>query len=225
MFTLSDHPQDRLEQLGAGALSGAELIALVLNKVGPGQDALGLASELITRFGGLHGLARTSAAEIAQVKGMSRLKAAQLKAAIELGQRTTASAPDERPQITCPADAARILMPEMSMLEQEHLRVMLLDTRNRVISIVDLYKGSLNTSMVRVCEIFREAIRRNCAAVIMAHNHPSGDPSPSSEDATLSAECVQAGKLLDIEVLDHLVFGGIGHGYVSMKERGLGFRA
>lgn len=222
MFTLSDHPQDRLEQLGAGALSGAELVALVLNKVGPGQDALGLASELITRFGGLPGLARTGAAEIAQVKGMSRLKAAQIKAAIELGQRTTASAPDERPQITCPADAARLLMPEMSLLEQEHLRVILLDTRNRVIGVVDLYKGSLNTSMVRVGEIFREAIRRNCAAVILAHNHPSSDPSPSDNDHALTRECVQAGKLLDIEVLDHLVFGGPNR-WISLKERGLGF--
>ncbi len=222
MFTQSDHPQDRLEQLGAGALSGAELIALVLNKVGPGQDALQLASDVIARFGGLPGLARTTAAELTQVKGMTRLKAAQLKAAIELGQRTASTAPDERPQITCPADAARILMPEMCMLEQEHLRVMLLDTRNRVIGVVDLYKGSLNTSMVRVCEIFREAIRRNCAAVILAHNHPSQDPLPSQEDQALTVECVQAGKLLDIDVLDHLVIGGPNR-WVSLKERGLGF--
>lgn len=225
MFTLSDRPLDRLDQLGVGALSGAELVALVLNKMGPGGDALQLASELITRFGGLPGLARASLAELRKVRGMSSLKAAQLKAAIELGQRTTASAPDERPQITCPADAARLLLPEMSLLEQEHLRVILLDTRNRVIGVVDLYKGSLNTSLVRICEIFREAIRRNAAAVILAHSHPSGDPSPSASDQQLTAECVEAGKLLDLEVLDHLIFGDIGRGYVSMKERGLGFRA
>ncbi len=157
MFTQSDNPQVRIDQLGAGALSGAELIALILRKAGPGQDMLQIAGELLARFGGLPGLARANLAELAQAKGMSALKAAQLKAAIELGQRTAASAPDERPQITCPADAARLLMPEMSLLEQEHLRVILLDTRNRVIGIVDLYKGSLNTSMVRVCEVFREA--------------------------------------------------------------------
>ncbi len=223
MFTQSDNPQVRIDQLGAGALSGAELIALILRKTGPGQDVLQIAGELLTRFGGLPGLARATLAELAQVKGMSEMKAAQLKAAIELGQRTTASAPDERPQITCPADAARLLMPEMGALEQEHLRIVLLDTRNRVINIVDLYKGSLNTSMVRICEIFREAIRRNCAAVIIAHNHPSGSCDPSQEDQVITREAVQAGKLLDIEVLDHIV---LSQGkWVSMKERGLGFSA
>ncbi len=225
MFTQSDDPQVRLDQLGAAALSSAELIALILRPAGPGQDRLQIAGALLARFGGLSGLTRANLAELAQVKGMSLFKAAQLKAAIELGQRTTSTAPDERPQITCPADAARLLMPEMCLLEQEHLRVILLDTRNRVLGVHEVYQGSLNTSMIRVGEVFREAIRRNCAAIIVAHNHPSGDSSPSSDDAQVTREIVEAGKLVDVECLDHLIFGGIGRGFVSMKERGLGFRA
>ena len=140
---------------------------------------------------------------------------------MELGRRLLISAPDERLQIRSPADVANLLMLEMGLLEQEHLRVILLDTRNRVLAVTTVYKGSLNSSMIRVGELFREAIRRNSAAVIIAHNHPSGDPTPSPEDVAVTKQVVQAGKLLDIDVLDHLV---IGQGrFVSLKERGLGF--
>ena len=150
-----------------------------------------------------------------------RPKVSQLKASLELGRRLLASAPEERAQIRSPADAANLLMLEMSMLEQEHLRVILLDTRNRILAIDTVYKGSLNSSVVRVGELFRGAIRRNAAAVIIAHNHPSGDPAPSPEDVTVTRQVVEAGKLLDVEVLDHIV---IGRGrFVSLKERGLGF--
>jgi len=146
---------------------------------------------------------------------------AQIKAALELGRRLLVSSPDDRPQVLSPGDAANLLMLEMGLLEQEHLRIVLLDTRNRVLSISTVYIGSLNTSMVRVGELFREAIRHNAAAVIVAHNHPSGDPTPSPEDVAVTKQIVQAGKLLDISVLDHIV---VGRGrFVSLKERGLGF--
>jgi len=133
----------------------------------------------------------------------------------------TLESPDERPVINSPADAAALVRYEMSALEQEHLRVLLLDTRNHVLAIEEIYRGSLNSSQVRVGEIFRAAIRRNAAALIVVHNHPSGDPTPSPDDIAITRAIVEAGVLLDVSVLDHLV---IGQGnWVSLKERGLGF--
>ena len=129
--------------------------------------------------------------------------------------------PHERPSITSPADAANLVMSEMSLLDREELRVILLDTRNRVQGIQTVYKGSLNTTMVRVCELFREAIRANCSGIIVVHNHPSGVSSESPEDVSLTKDMVQAGKLLSIEVLDHLIIAS--HSFVSLRERGLGF--
>jgi DNA repair protein RadC len=152
---------------------------------------------------------------------MGLAKAVQLKAALELGRRLLLTSPNDRPTVRSPGDAAALIMLDMAALEQEHMRVLLLDTRNRVIAITEVYKGSLNTSMIRVAELFRDAIRQNCAAVILAHNHPSGDPTPSPEDIAVTKQVVEAGKLLDIEVLDHLVIGQ--QRYVSLKERGLGF--
>ncbi|NOZ06149.1 MAG: DNA repair protein RadC, partial [Chloroflexi bacterium] len=174
------------------------------------------------KFEGLVGLARTSLAELCTVKGLGVAKAAQLQAAFELGRRLSVAAPHEKPQISSPADAANLVMLEMSRLEQEQLRVLLLDTRNRVLSTATIYQGSLNSSLVRIGELFREAIRHNCAALIIVHNHPSGDPAPSVEDVNLTRQAVQAGKLLNIEVLDHIVIGQ--QRFVSLKERKLGFR-
>ena len=152
---------------------------------------------------------------------MGQAKAAQLKAGLEIGRRLLIAAPNERPQITSPADAANLLMLEMGHLEQEHLRVLLLDTKNQVLASPVIYKGNVNTSVIRIAELFRAAIRHNSTALIMAHNHPSGDPTPSPEDVRVTRQIIEAGALLDIEVLDHLI---IGQGrYVSLKERGLGF--
>jgi DNA repair protein RadC len=143
-------------------------------------------------------------------------------AAIELGRRIAVSSPDERPTISSPADAANLLMYQMSALEQEYLYVILLDTRNRVLGKpLEVYHGSLNTSLIRTGEVFREAVKANAAGLIVAHNHPSGDPSPSPEDVAVTRALVEAGKLLDVEVLDHLVIGR--QRFVSLKERGLGF--
>lgn len=145
----------------------------------------------------------------------------QIKAAIELGRRLTLESPEERPSINSPADAAALVQYEMSALEQEHLRVMLLDRRNHVLETVEVYKGSVNSSQVRVGEVFKEAVRKNASAIIVIHNHPSGDPTPSPDDVAVTRAIVQAGKLLDVDVLDHLV---IGQGkWVSLKEKGLGF--
>ncbi len=211
---LREMPTSRICQVGASAVSALELLGAIL---GNPDTAL----SLLNRFPSLGEIARASRFDLESVAGIGPGGAARLKAAFELGRRLLVSSDGERPTITCPADAADLLMAEMSVLEQESMRAVLLDTRNRVLSIQEIYRGSLNTTMVRIAELFREAVRGNCAAIIVAHNHPSGDPSPSPEDVAITKDIVAAGKLLSIDVLDHIV---VGHQrFVSLKERGLGF--
>ena len=187
----------------------------------PGENAVQVGQRLLNTFNGLAGLHRAPFEELCNQHGIGEAKAAQIKAAIELGDRMGLEIPEERPTINSPADAAALVAYEMSALEQEHLRVILLDTRNRVLDIVEVYKGSVNSSQVHVGELFKAAIRRNASALIVVHNHPSGDPTPSPDDVAVTRAIVQAGKLLDVDVLDHMV---IGQGrWVSLKERGLGF--
>lgn len=217
----SDRPRERLASLGPQALSNAELIAILLRVGVPGENAVQVGQRLLQKFGGILGIHRAPFVDLINQHGIGEAKAAQLKAAIELGRRLTLESPDERPTINSPADAAALVMYEMGALEQEHLRVMLLDRRNRVLEVVELYRGSVSSAQVRVGEVFREAIRKNASALIVIHNHPSGDPTPSPDDVALTRAIVQAGKMLDVDVLDHLV---IGQGrWVSLKERGLGF--
>jgi DNA repair protein RadC len=175
----------------------------------------------LNTFGGISGLHRADFDEVCNQRGIGQAKAAQIKAALELGHRLSIESPEDRKAIHSPQDAADLVKYEMSALEQEELWVMLLDTRNRVLRIDTIYRGSLNSSQVRVGELFKNAIRRAAAAIIVVHNHPSGDPTPSPDDVAVTRAIVQAGKLLDIEVLDHLIIGS--GQYVSLKERGLGF--
>jgi DNA repair protein RadC len=217
----SERPRERLKNYGAHALSNTELIAILLRVGIKGENVARLAERLLKQYDGLAGIARASIEDLKGIRGMGEAKAIHLKAALELGKRLVSISSDERPTIRSPADAANLVLPEMSTQEQEHMRVLLLDTRNRVLGIKTVYIGSLNTAVVRIGELFREAVRQNCASLIVAHNHPSGDPSPSPEDVRVTTELVKAGQLLDIEVLDHLVIGG--QKFVSLKERGLGF--
>jgi DNA repair protein RadC len=220
-LSAGDRPRERLMQVGERALSTAELLAITIRTGVGGENVVRLSERLLVHFGGLPGLARASITELQTVKGIGPAKAIEIKAALELGRRLLASAPEQRARVSSPADAANLLMSDMALLEQEHLRLILLDTRNQVLATPDVYVGSLNTSVIRVGELFRHAIKENAAAIIVAHNHPSGDPSPSPEDVRVTKQIASAGKLLDIDLLDHLV---IGHGrYVSLKERGLGF--
>jgi len=218
---VSDRPRERLEALGPQALTNAELIAILLRVGVKGESAVDVAQRLLTKLGGLRGLHRVAFKELKFQRGMGEAKASQIKAAIELGRRLTLESPEEKLAINSPADAAALVQYDMSALEQEHLRVILLDRRNRVLEIVEVYKGSVNSSQVRVGELFKEAIRTNSSAIIVTHNHPSGDPTPSPDDVAVTRAIVQAGKLLDIDVLDHLVIGS--GKWVSLKEKGLGF--
>lgn len=216
-----ERPRERLLAYGAAALSNAELLAILLRVGIHGENAVMMGQRLLTTFSGLPGLSRASAQDLGALKGLGEAKACQLLAALELGKRLAAASPSDRPTVTSPADAANLVSLEMSLLDHEQLRVMLLDTKNRVNNIITVYKGTVNTSQVRVAEVFKDAIRLNYPAIIVAHNHPSGDPTPSRDDVRVTRDIVAAGELLGVNVLDHLVIGQ--QAFVSMKERGLGF--
>lgn len=218
-----ERPRERLEHYGPLALSTAELLAIILRVGTRDENVLRLAQRLLSTYGGLAGLAQAPFSELVAVKGMGPAKTTQLKAAFELGRRLQVAAPQERIIVRSPAEVANLLMLEMGPLEQEHLRVVILNTRNQVLKVHTVYIGSLNSAAARIGELFREAIRLNAAAIIVAHNHPSGDPTPSPEDVHFTRQIVEAGKLLGIEVLDHLVICQAR--WVSLKERGLMFQA
>lgn len=217
----NDRPRERLTQVGATAVSTTELLAIILRTGTGGESVLRLAERLLVHFRDLPGLSRASIKELQTVKGVGPAKAVEIKAALELGRRLVASGVQERPSISSPADAANLLMSEMMFLEQEHLKLVLLDTRNRVLATPTVYIGSINSSVVRIGELFRSAFRENAAAFIVAHNHPSGDPSPSPEDIRVTRQISQAGKLMDLQLLDHIIIGR--NRFTSLKERGLGF--
>lgn len=193
-----------------------ELLAALIGGPQPEDKA----QALVARFGSFHGLARAGLADLTAVPGIGETAATRLIAALEIGRRLL-TPEDERHTIHSPGDAAALLQPLLMHREQEYLYVLLLDTRNRVLGEPrEVYHGSLNTSLIRVGEVFRDALKANAAAIIVAHNHPSGDPAPSPEDVAVTRALVEAGKLLDCAVLDHLV---LGQRWTSMKERGLGF--
>ncbi|MCL4458291.1 MAG: DNA repair protein RadC [Chloroflexi bacterium] len=217
----NERPRERLLNHGPTSLSTPELLAIILSTGRHGEMVTDMARNLLLEFGGLWGLARASIADLCARKGLKQAKVSQLKAALELARRLRQEEPEERLQIRSPADVADLLLLEMAILEQEQFRVILLDTKNRLIAVRRVYDGSLNASLIRVGEVFKEAVRQNAAAIIIVHNHPSGDPAPSSEDIQVTAQIVAAGRLLDIEVLDHLIIAG--QHCLSLKEKGLGF--
>jgi DNA repair protein RadC len=195
----------------------ADLLAVLIG----GNQADAVAGRLLARFGQASELDAAPVDELETVPGITRATAARLKAALALGRRLL-DPPEERVTIGSPGDAARLLQPLLIGKDQEYLYILVLDTRNRVIGApLEIYHGSLNTSLIRVGELFKHGVRVNAAAIVVAHNHPSGDPSPSPEDVAVTRAIVDAGKLLDISVLDHLVIGN--PRWVSLKERGLGF--
>lgn len=226
LYTIKDldeqeRPRERLAKLGPQSLTTAELLAILLRVGMVGETAVQVGQRLLQTFGGLSGIHRASLDELRDQKGIKLAKAAQIKAAIELGRRLVLEAPEERPAIHNPADAAELVQYEMSALEQEELRVLLLDTRNRVQHVETIYRGSVNSSQVRVAEIFKAAIRRNASNLIVIHNHPSGDPTPSPDDVAITRAILQAGELLDVKLIDHIIVGS--GRFISLKERGLGF--
>ena len=214
-------PRQRIEWLGPSALTTSELLSLIIGSGRPGENAIRLAETVLVQAGGLHGLRNMPDSELQKIAGIGPAKAAQIRAALELGRRFIAMPPDTNPQIRSPADAANLLMVEMGNLEKEELRVLLLDTKNFVKRVVTVYYGNPNKAVRHTGEVFRDAVRDLSASIVVVHNHPSLDVTPSPEDVRVTQQLVEAGKLLDIEVLDHIIVGG--SRYVSLKERGLGF--
>jgi DNA repair protein RadC len=217
----TERPRERLELRGPGGLSAAELIALVWGTGGRGRSASVVAEDALARHDGLTGLARASGRELEAIPGVGAARAAQLTAAFELGRRLLADWPSNRWTIRSPRDVADRLVLQMGRLEREELRVVVLNSRNAVLRVTTAYVGNVSTSVVRVGELFRDAVRLDASGIILVHNHPSGDPTPSPDDLHLTAEALAAGRLLDIDLLDHLV---IGHdAFVSLRDRGVAF--
>jgi len=217
----TDRPRERLRDAGPSALSNQELLAILLRTGSAAESALVQANRLLGRFRGLVGLARAGFAELCAEHGLGEAKAAQIQAALELGKRLAAAQPEERVSIRSPEDVGNLLQGEMGLLDQEHLRVLLLNTRNQVLGTHEVYRGSVHTAVVRIGELFREALRQNAPCIILVHNHPSGDPTPSSEDIAMTKQAIAAGELLDVEVLDHVI---IAHArFASLKSMKVAF--
>lgn len=213
---LREQPAYRVSQ-NAAACNLTELLATLIG----GQRQIEIAQALLAHFDGdIRRLYLAHPSEMAIVRGISHATAARIKAALHLGMRLH-NPVEERPIINSPADAAALVQYEMGLLEKEHLKVILLDRRNHVVDIVQIYEGSVNSSQVRIAEVFRPAIQRMASAIIACHNHPSSDNTPSPDDVAVTRAMVQAGKLLDINLLDHLILSI--RGFVSLKEKGLGF--
>jgi DNA repair protein RadC len=211
-----DRPRERLDRVGVAALGDHELLAIVLGHGHGGQSALDLASALLDAAGGVHGLARANAEELQRTHGIGSARAAQVLAAVELGRRTLSRMPRERPQLLSARDAAVYLMPEFGSCRVEQFGVVILDSKHRVLKTRLLSVGSLDASVVHPREVFRAAVLGAGAAVVLFHNHPSGDPTPSDDDCELTRRLIAAGELMGISVLDHLILAD--SRYVSMRE-------
>ena len=216
LLPIREQPAFRVAK-DSDACSLAELLAVIIG----GSTQIETAEWLLSRFGSIRKIAQAHVDEIARVPGIGNQTALRLKASLALGRKLL-QPEDDRPVIHSPADAAQILMPILAHREQEFLLVMMLDTRNRILDISEVYHGCLNSSMIRVGEVFKPALQRNAASILISHNHPSGDPTPSPEDVAVTRSIVQAGKLLDVDVMDHIICGSSAR-WLSLREKNMGF--
>jgi DNA repair protein RadC len=209
--------REQLQCYGSETLSDVELLTLVLC-TGPAHDDLStVIPALLANYGGLGGLMRAALGELCQEHRLSTAKAAQLQAVLELAKRLSIERPDRKYQIRSVDDAANLVRLELMYLDHEEMHLLILDTKHQVVEHLKRYKGTVNSSVLRASEVFRPAVVRNCPNVIVCHNHPSGDPTPSPEDIGVTKQLVSAGRLLDIDLLDHIIIGN--PRYVSLKER------
>jgi DNA repair protein RadC len=214
----ADRPREKLWRHGAASLGDNELVAIVIGSGRPDLGALGIANQLLMARGGVHGLARSTCHEVAQVAGIGRAKAAQIIAALELGRRMLGHAPAARVRLATPADAAAYLLPAYGARPVEQFGVVLLDAKHRVLKSSVLAVGTLNSTIVEPRDVYREAMLGTAAAIVAFHNHPSGDPTPSADDVELTKRLAAAGVLLGIDLLDHIVLGDAR--YCSLREMG-----
>lgn len=212
-------PRERLIQFGAGNLSNAELLAIVLGTGTKNRTTVQLGERLLAYFQTLGSIGRSTVEELCDISGIGEAKAAKVLAALELGRRVSIASPSERFTINGPEDVAELLMPDMRYLDREHFRALILNIKHQVLRVVDISIGSLSSSVVHPRELYKMVIRHNGAAVIVVHNHPSGDPTPSSEDVAVTKRLTEAGGVLGIELLDHIILGD--GRFVSLKEYSL----
>jgi DNA repair protein RadC len=213
-----DRPREKLARMGAEALGDNELVAIVLGQGQPRASALDLGNDVLAAVGGVAGLARAAHAELTRIRGIGTARAAQILAAVELGRRSVAQAAGERAQMTSPRAVAEYLLPQYGNRRVEQFGVLLLDTKHRVLRSTVLSVGTLDASIVHPREIFREAVAGGAAAIVLFHNHPSGDPEPSREDTRLTERLIAAGVLMGIDVIDHVILGDAR--YFSYREKG-----
>lgn len=213
-----ERPQERLQKYGPAALSNSELLAVILRTGTTREGILNLSARLLNDFGGLNGVLEADLFELTQLDGIKAVKATQILAVAELAKRYRSFRSGDEYRIGTPQDAANLVMNEMRDLKKEILRILILNTKNIVTATVDASVGTLSSSIVHPRDIFRDAIRRSAASIIMIHNHPSGDPTPSGDDINSTRRVKEAGKIIGIELLDHLIIGG--GTFVSLKEKG-----
>lgn len=215
----NERPREKLTKYGAEVLSNAELLAILLRTGTKNESAIDIAYKLLKQQDGIGFLMDSKAEELSSIYGIGPAKAAQLKAAVELGKRLAAQTYKKEIYIRCSKDAANVLMEDMRYLKKEHMKAILLNIKCGLISIEEISIGSINSSIVHPREVFAPAIKKSCASLILVHNHPSGDPTPSQEDINITRRLVEGGKILGIEVVDHII---IGDGkYISLKDRGI----
>lgn len=216
----NERPKEKLLTCGADSLSNSELLAIILRTGTKGENVLQLSGRLLSELEGLDGILSASFNDIINIKGIKGGKASQILAIAELFKRfKTLKSMRRDIKITSPKDLADLLMGEMNELNQEILKVILLSTKNTIIGIKDIFKGSLNTSVVHPREIYKEAINKNSASIIICHNHPSGDPTPSKEDINITLRVKECGNIIGIKLIDHIIIGN--NKFISLKERGL----
>ncbi len=215
----SERPRERLIKFGPEALSAQELLALIIGRGIPKKSVMNIAQELLARFGNIKAISQASIAALSEIKGIGLAKAAQIKACFELGKRQDLEPELKNYVIKNPQSVVKAIRASIKDKAKEHFKLILLDTRNKIIGISTISIGTLNAGLVHPREIFKEAIIHNSASVVLAHNHPSGDPEPSDEDLTITKRLVKSGKILGIEVIDHIIIGKTN--FSSFKERGL----
>lgn len=216
----NERPKEKLLRYGAESLSNPELLAIVLRTGTKGENVLNLSQRIITELNGLNGILNASMKEMTKIKGVKETKASQILAIAELFRRFNSyKSCNEFKRISSPKDVANMLYGEMGTINQEVLKLIILNTKNEVVKIKDVFKGSLNSSLVHPREIFNEAISSSAASIIICHNHPSGDPTPSSEDIKVTTRINQSGDIIGIKLIDHIIIGR--NNYVSLKEKGI----
>jgi DNA repair protein RadC len=217
-FPLSERPRERMLKEGKEVLSNQELLAIILRSGTKDESVLQLAHRIIRHFEGLQMLHDANVSELKAIKGIGDVKAVEIMASLELGRRFSRLQMEEKYTVRSPEDGARYVMDDMRFLSQEHFVCIYLNTKNQVLHRQTVFIGSLNASIVHPREVFKEAFRRSAASILCFHNHPSGDPTPSREDIEVTKRLVECGKVLGIEVLDHIIIGD--QTFVSLKEKG-----